>query len=86
MGLLLFWGVPGEAPIVVITDGGVKPKLFFVKNDKGNMVLVQQTAAVADTTTTIYNDPNTTYSSATQTYGGSDRIVDKGPEIIKVGS
>lgn len=85
MGLLLFWNL-SEPPVIIITDGGVKPQIFFVKEDKGNMVLVQQTNAQVDQTTTVYNDSNTTYSSATQTYGGSDRIVDPGPEIVKVGS
>lgn len=86
MGLLLFWGQAGEPPIVIITDGGVKPKIYFVKDDKGSLTLVQHTQAVADLTTTTYNDANTTYSSSTQTYGGSDRIVDPPPKIARIGS
>lgn len=97
MGLLLFWN-SSEPAVIVITDGGVKPQIFFVKGDNvlapqmqiveldnAHLVLLGKTIAVADTTTTVYNDANTTYSSSTQTYGGSDRIVDPAPQIVKVG-
>lgn len=84
MGLLLFWGIPGEAPVVVNTDGGVKPKINFITDKKTQQLFVERTNAVADLTTVTYNDSSTTYSSATQTYGGSDRIQSRGPSRILV--
>jgi hypothetical protein len=72
MGLLLFWGVEGEPAVIIITDGGVKPHMF----------LVEKTDAVADVTTTTYNDETVTFSSATQTYGGADRAQSAWPSLI----